>query len=342
MQHSHDLFKNSYMLSLDYELFFGSQTGTNEKSLFEPISHLLDEVSEAGCRLVLFVDAGYLEALQREGVSYPQLLQQYDQISEHLISLSSAGHDIQLHIHPHWEDTHYNGNAWSVDVNRYRLHAFNPRQRLDIVARYKAQLQRVAKNNIFAYRAGGWCMQPFSEISDALIQNGVWLDSTVYYGGYSDDPLRWFDYRETPVNPYWSFSDDPNKIDTSGKFIELPISSQMLSPLFFWKLAFSKKFKRAENKPFGDGNVMQANSGYYLSKLFTKTYSPVSIDGLKSGQVPSAYKKHQMRRDDAVFNIMGHPKSLTPYSVRAFGNFLRSNEHLVCRVLSDFEELKPF
>jgi hypothetical protein len=310
--------------------------------MIHPTEQLLTVLNKYNSKVCLFVDAGFLVKLREYSTTFPELNEQYKKIQTQLLQLSRQGHDIQLHIHPHWVDSTYDSTGWKINTARYRLHDFSSPQINDIVSSYKAELQLCTEQPIFAYRAGGWCLQPFDQLREALTNNGIWLDSTLFNQGYSSDPTRHFDFKTMPDLPHWRFSQDPLKVDSSGKFVELPISAFKTSPLFFWQLAFHKKFSSKQFKPFGDGQAMVANNQYYLDRLTKTTYGPVMIDGAKAGQLQSAFKTYiSNQKEGGVFNIMGHPKSLAPYSLRKLEQFLQKNTQLRCTTFQDLLHLSP-
>jgi len=330
---------NMLLLSLDYELFFGEKTGSVENCLLKPTEALVKLLNAHNIKLSLFVDAGFLYQLEKYSSSFPQLLIEKDRIQQQLLRLSEQGHDIQLHIHPHWQDSHYNGSAWVIDTRRYRLHDFTPQEQLTIVHDYKQTLQKYTTKPIFAYRAGGWCLQPFSEISTALKANDIWLDSTLFNNGFSDDPTRWFNFKGMPQSQQWGFSEDPLTREEKGYFCELPISAIKTSPLFFWKLALVKLFSKKSFVSFGDGQAMVANKNYYWQRLTTATYGPVMIDGIKAGQLQHAFRQHQKQGKQArIFNVMGHPKSASPYSLKKLEQFLIQQPEMISITYQDIKK----
>lgn len=333
--------KTDYLISLDYELFFGKNPGSVEHCMLYPTKQLLSVLNKHNSKVCLFVDAGFLLKLKEYSTAFPELGSQYKQIKEQLLALSKDGHDIQLHIHPHWFDSTYNESGWTINTQRYRLHDFSNAEINEIVRSYKAELESCSHQPIFAYRAGGWCLQPFDKIKEALTNNGIWLDSTVFNQGFSSDPTRYFNFKSMPQFAHWRFSENPLHVDDSGPFVELPISAFKTSPLFFWKLAFHKKFSSQQFKSFGDGQAMVANKQYYIDRLTKSTYGPVMIDGAKAGQLQSALKVHlKDNNNEGIFNIMGHPKSLAPYSLRKLDEFLQKNTFLQCKTFQDLAYLK--
>jgi hypothetical protein len=229
---------------------------------------------------------------------------------------------VQLHIHPHWEDSRFDGEKWNVDTTRYKLHDFAPDEIRRIVRDYKKALTDIVGDRVFAFRAGGWCMQPFDVIAPALKEEGIWLDSTVYAEGVSEDDQRGFDFRGSPRKESWHFSHDPIMEDADGYFVELPISACRVSPLLFWRMAFIKKISKGQHSPFGDGMAMTANAQYYWTRLTSSSISVASIDGLKASFLDHALSYHDKNANSRIFNVMGHPKSVTPYAIKKLDRFL--------------------
>lgn len=314
-----------FILALDYELFFGSRTGSVQSCLLTPIDELLKVTDRYGVKLCLFVDAGFILRAMEHAAEYPELQKEVDKIRQQLTGLSQQGHDIQLHIHPHWIDSHFDGTQWHINTERYRLHDFDPDSIRQIVHTQKQLLTEISGKDVFAYRAGGWCIQPFDTIKEALWDEGIWLDSTVYHSGVSEDTVRGYDFSRASRKPSWRFESDPVEEEPAGKFVEVPISACKLYPDFFWKMVIAKKLLGKNHQAYGNGASMTAVSSYYLKRLTSPTYSVVSIDGLKAGTLSQALKQNRRWGNHEIFNVMGHPKSLTPYSIHKLDVFLKKH-----------------
>lgn len=316
------------IISLDYEIFFGVQTGSVEQCLIEPTRELLKIVDKYNVLLSLFVDAGFLYKLNIERKKHAVLEKDFQAICEQLQLLKKQGHDIQLHIHPHWEDSYFDGEQWNIVSTRYRLHDYSYEEKDDIVSKYRNVLTDIIGDNdsIFAYRAGGWCIQPFAEISNCLRENGIWLDSTVFSAGLCQESGREFDFRNSPDKELWYFEENPLIEKSDGYFLEVPISSYDISPSFFWLMAFYKFFGGGNHKVFSDGVPLKANKQYYLNKLKSHSYSVASIDGYKASLLGKIYLQQKMK-NKSFLNIMGHPKSLTAYSLNELNCFLCRHEN---------------
>jgi hypothetical protein len=312
------------LLTLDYEVYFGRNTGSVQRTLLEPTEALLRIAMKHGAKLVFFVDAGFLVRLRAEMHKSARLRGEHDAIRRQVESLARGGHEIQLHIHPHWEDWRWEADGWRMDTSRYALHAFEPAEIDDIVARYSAALRELAgPRSACAYRAGGWVIQPFDKLRGALQKAGVTIDSTVYANGRSDGATQPFDFHGAPAKSRWRFDSDPLVEVTHGAFLEVPIASRRVAPEFFWRLAAMKKLGGARHRAFGDGAAIPLERGDLARKLLRPTHSVVSMDGYKSSFLARAAEEYRARGFED-FVVIGHPKALTPYSLDKVDAFLGS------------------
>ena len=313
------------MLTLDYEVFFGQSTGSVHDCLIYPTQKIIEILDLYNAKACFFVDAGFLERLSQFKKDYPQLEADYQMVTEQIRQLIKRGHDIQLHIHPHWEDCCYEGGRWEMDTTRYRLHDFTKSDVERIISRYKNTLENVIENDVKVYRAGGWCLLPFDHINSALMNNGILIDSTVFRNGEYSSASHSFDFSGAEDKTIWRFSDDPLTEDPTGKFTEVPISSFKASPLFFWGLAFAKKFGGNKHKSIGKGSAVKANKKELLKMLTNYTYSVVSMDGYKAKYLAKSLKNYRKKfTNDDYFVVIGHPKSATHYSLEQLEKFVKS------------------
>jgi peptidoglycan/xylan/chitin deacetylase (PgdA/CDA1 family) len=314
------------ILSMDYEVFFGHRTGTVKHTLLEPSQALCDIAKRHRIPLVFFVDVGFLLRLQEEGHRFPTLMHDYDRIMRQLEQFVIHGHEIQLHVHTHWEDSHWNGESWNIDTRRYRLHDFGALEINEIIQRYTDALRSVTGNNgVFAFRAGGWVIQPFAWIREALLNTGICIDSTVFPGGRSEWKTHDFDFSDAPSASHWFFDNDPLLPCPEGEFLEVPIASYPLSPVFYWRFAITKKLGGPMHRVFSDGIAVSMTRNDLLEKLTCKTTSMASIDGYKASYLMDAISKYE-REGKTDFVVMGHPKAITRYSIQQLEHFIASRK----------------
>ena len=184
------------LITLDYELFYDKNPNL-ENSIINPTNEILKIVDPLNVKLILFVDVGYLKCLEKHKSEFPELEKDYQLITLQLKELCDNGHEVQLHIHPHWEDSYYDGKEWYFDLTRYKLTNFSKEEIHNIVTEYTEILHRITQQKLTAFRAGGWSAQPFEVIGDALHKNGILYDTSVYPRGALKSKEQWYDFNIT-------------------------------------------------------------------------------------------------------------------------------------------------
>lgn len=313
-------------ITLDYELFFGEKSGTANRCILDPTNALLNILDKYDIKASFFVDAGYLFQLERQKKEYGQLEGEYKAICTQIRHLSDNGHGIELHVHPHWEDSYYDGSNWIIKTERYKLSDFTEDEVMGIVTKYTKVLREVSGKAPVVYRAGGWSAQPFEHIKKALEANGIFIDSTVYPQGYYDSSNQVFNFRNVPpLQDMYRFSGDLTQPDESGGFLELPISSIRVSPVFFWKFVMRKLRKSPHDKPFGDGYAVPSSKKEILRLLSKPSYTVVSVDGYKAKLMDRAFKYYKKnQKKEGSFVLIGHPKAFSTYSLEKLKEFIEN------------------
>lgn len=324
-------------LTYDYELFFGEQTGTVEKCILEPTNHLRDLAKRSGVKLIFFIDVGYLKKLNEYKNDFPKVKREYDLVTEQIRMLIAEGHDCQLHIHPHWEDTVHTGENWKMNTSRYKLTDFSDEDIEKIMLEYQGILAELTLKPVKIYRAGGWCLQPFSRIFKAFQKAGLKLDSSVFPGGKFTEGNYFYDFTSTPEKSIWKFSDDLCKEDVNGAFVEYPISSFKYSPFFFWRLFLNGRLNPKNHKPIGDGFPM-ASPGQRKRMLTKGMLLSASCDGYFVTKLDAVLKQNQSKKFNEMV-VLGHPKACTHFALKELEEFIirHKNNH---RFLTFSEVLK--
>lgn len=308
------------LLTLDYELFLGEKTGSVQKCLIEPMELLQTNTNPWNVKFTLFVDAVYLYRLKTYTTTYPELREDFAAIAEHLKTLQTQGHDIQLHIHPHWWFSHYNGKRWMLDNEHYKLSDLTEKEAQDIFTTSKECLEKIVGKKVIAFRAGGFSAQPTERLTKLLKTNGMIIDSSVYPGNFYKSSHQEYDYRNCPDKAWWRFEKDICKEEREGELMEMPLTVYRLHPLFYWKLTATKLLKQSQHRLLGDGISVKTASDSIWQRLTQRTCGFATIDGYKASYLYKAYRK-ALGEDKEIFNVIGHPKLTTPYSVKQLNKF---------------------
>ncbi|WP_343636748.1 hypothetical protein [Fluviicola sp.] len=310
------------ILTFDYELFFGTNTGSVQKCMIEPTDRLLAIARKHAIPMVFFVDVGFLIKLREYKEQFPELEADFERIKNQLYEILELNGEVQLHIHPHWEKSHYDGKKWVVVTDGcYKLSDFPDEEAETIVRKYHRFLSEFAGRKPTTYRAGGWCIQPFSQVEKVFRELEIEKDSTVFPGGKFESAHYQFDF--TAVSPFrnpYRFRSDVTKAETDGYFLEIPIASWEFSPLFYWRLYALGRLNPADHKMIGDGSFL-AQPGRKKSVLLNKTWNHVSSDGYYASQLMKQAKRYA-NRQVKTFVVIGHPKGMTNYSLKQLEAFV--------------------
>jgi hypothetical protein len=314
------------ILTFDYELFFGTNTGSVQKCMIEPGNRLLAIARKHQIPLVFFVDVGFLIKLNEYKEQYPTLKTDFEQIIAQLTEMEELNCEIQLHIHPHWEKSFFDGEKWIINTDGcYKLSDFPDVEAEAIVRKHHHFLSGLTKNKITTYRAGGWCIQPFKQIEKVFRELEITKDSTVFPGGKFESEHYQFDF--TQVSPFgnpYRFQSDVTKAEVNGYFLEIPISSWEFSPLFYWRLYILGRLNPKDHKMIGDGSFL-AQPGRKKSVLLNKTWNHVSSDGYYASQLMRQAKYYQAKKLQ-TFVVIGHPKGMTNYSLKQLESFVSNTK----------------
>lgn len=298
-------------LTYDYEVFFGAAERNQIDSLILPADILLERLASLGVWATFFVDIGYLVRLRALQTDQPQLAVDLARVEDQLRRMRDLGHDLQLHIHPHWEDAEFDGQKWIFKLARYRIHSFSDQDIRTIVDTYSAALNEFRNGGAATiFRAGGWCIQPFARLKEHLLRNGIHIDSTVYRGGHMQGRVQRFDFRKAPRKSIWQFNDDPCAEVPDGPFTEVSIASYRFWPSAYWRVAFGKLSDQSEHRLFVPGAPAKSGRMALLKLMLMPSIGVVSLDGYRSRYLLKAWRKLAGRTRHFV--TLGHPKAVTP------------------------------
>lgn len=284
--------------------------------MLEPTQALFELAEGKDVRYTFFVDVGYFVQAER----VPELAEEVERAKQQVKEMVSRGHDVQLHIHPHWEISTWREGTWHFRTREgYKLSDFPDEQRAAIVRKYKAYLESLIGRKVEAFRAGGWCIQPFSGLRDVFLEEGIKIDSTVIPGDYLQTDTYAVDFREAPRASIYRFDSDV-LVEEDGPFTEYPIGSLRYSPLFFWRLYVLGRLFPAKHKMVGDG-LFLSQGGRKKHVLTSYTSGHVSSDGYFAGKLEAALDKYENLKFEELV-VIGHPKGNTQYSIKKMQAFI--------------------
>ncbi|HLD44328.1 MAG TPA: polysaccharide deacetylase family protein [bacterium] len=319
---------NQIVLTFDYELFLGAHSGTAQKCLLEPTSAILQILKEHNATGIFFIDASYLLHLVAQ--RHPD----FEKVRAQIIEMAKAGHDFGLHLHPQWLDAvPLNGNEWTFKTHeRYRLQSLGERERGALIASGKEMIEEIVQQvcpayKVQAFRAGGWCVQPFQELKNHMLSQGLHYDFSVRPGiANNDNEQAAYDFTKAPQEKdYWRFENDPCLPQELGKFFEVPMTSVKISG----RTLLKNYFQMRRSARCGDGQGLRKPKPLakqilrlLLSELRSSTLDLASVD-----LVMKQLKKGRQKK--RLFQVwVHHPKLWTAKTHQALKTLLLETKTL--------------
>ncbi len=294
------------ILTFDYEVFLGQQTGNIVKSVIRPTDQILRVLKQNNARAIFFVDTTWLLFLK--GNFY----EDFKLVSLQLKDIIESGSSVELHLHPQWLKAYRKGDkiVFGSDEN-YRLHSLSQDNIVDLFNKSIELLESITLQKIQCFRAGGFCIEPFEQVKRAFEITGIKYDFSVVPGMFLRGGNEYdFDFSDVQDIPFYHFQNDIKKPDPKGNFIEIPLSIYQNNP--FYRLTNKLLLKLNKDKIFGDGKGIQEKSHFFLRSLSRRI--AVSKAFLTIDNTNSRFFKYLLKfhfADHYILVIISHPKTLS-------------------------------
>ncbi len=226
------------LYSADYELYLGANLRPEPEILIQPTSRLLERADDLGIPVTLFADVACLWRYREWGeAAFPAAAE------AQWVDALRRGHDIQLHLHPHWLVTSRGeGGSLRFDPAWFLLGNHSPDP--DEVFHYAAGLLKRGRNYLEgllnngsngyecrAFRAGGYGLQPAAgAILRAQLAAGVHIDSSIIPGFVHRSATHAVDFSRVAraANPRLTPEGGLGRDGGPGGILEIPIGAALL------------------------------------------------------------------------------------------------------------------
>lgn len=329
-------------ITFDYEIFFGKNYETSEEILFKPTEKIMKMLNKYDIKATFFVDVlSVLMSKENGDIKY------VEQFEAQIKRLLLNGHDIQLHIHPHWLNSIYKNGEWTFDSASFRIHYFGFNNKdvekwnvSKIINWGKQYLEKTLQPikpsyECIAFRAGGYCIQPHGELFDILYKNGIIIDSSIAMKQYADGVNK-YDYRKLPKRMGWwidpKFDISMSALKTEGAIFEVPVwykKNNLCRRIFvpnFEKNINSGIIRgsfigQSEKKDFSQKNFRLRIKNALLYSFKSRI---LSVDTIPSTAIISMLREASKIKNEnnKYLSIIGHPKLLNDDWINNFENLL--------------------
>lgn len=298
--------KKDVIITFDYEVFLGQNTGSLLNSVITPTKLILEVLKKNNAKAIFFVDATWLLFLEE---NFPE---DFQLVTHQVKDIINIGSSVELHLHPQWLQAYKKGNKIQFkSLEKYRLHSLNQSDIFDLFRKSIELLENITYQKVKCFRAGGFCIEPFAQIKKAFEAFEIKYDFSVVPGMLLNRGKEYdFNFSEIPRVRFYKFQDDFNKPVSDGSFLEIPLTTYMNNPVYRITNKILLMLKR--DKIFGDGNTIYEKSFFSSSLLFQRielSYSMLTIDRTSKIFFKYLLKIHFKNSDFLV--IISHPKTIS-------------------------------
>jgi len=234
------------LFTCDYEIE-GDGRGSPRQLMVEPTRRLFRQLDDCGARLTLMCEVAevmrfraHLEETSRDDFAYAEIERQ-------LVEIVAADHDVQLHLHPGYLSARHRGDGWEFDPACNDFARAPAQLAHEAIRAGKAFLEELLEPvkptyRCISFRSGGWSMQPSRNVVDALVSNGIAIDTSVFKYGVGRGEAD-FDYSRAPSRlvPWPVDPDEICRPKPGSRLIEFPIYAEN-RPL--WSFATRARLER--------------------------------------------------------------------------------------------------
>ena len=331
------------LFTLDYEIH-GNGYGSPRTLMVEPTARLMALFSRYGARLTVMADVAEILRFKRHydetGTDYFH----YESICAQLREAVRGGHDVQLHLHPSYYNSHFAGDHLEQDFAEYDLARLPPQRLTQIVREGKDWLETLLRPvdphyRCCAFRAANWSMNPSRGIVDALVDNGIALDSSVFKYGKRSGMVN-FDYTtaHSDLVPWPVNSNDVCQRDPGGRLFEFPIYCEeqpawrFLTATRLYRVLVGKlnplpkdEYDGASQSPGASSSALPLDA---LRRLFFEKHAwKLDFNQCSGRQLIAAARRIEQRYGNATEDLpvvlIGHSKIFTGVNERSLEPFLR-------------------
>jgi hypothetical protein len=312
-----------------------------EKCMVEPTHELAEILDINNSKMTVFWDILHYYRLTELENDYPNLKIDKKLIDEQISFLISKGHDIQLHLHPHWIDAVHDDGGWKFKYDRFNIHALsedeNPEKIDTIRGCITISKQLMEKEirkylpgyNVTTFRAGGYLIEPFVKLKKAFENNNIYVDSSILPGLTNNNLINGYDFRNYPEQTYYYFKNTPSEYNKDGRFTEIPVTTLSI-PVFknmLFTLIRRLKYPDLESGRIGTGSAESLNKSKNskMKKILTILTKPKLSAFTTDGNFAERFN-YMCEKVENNSTMILHPKLLNRHTLNILREKLKNND----------------
>lgn len=201
----------------DWELS-GNGSGDIRQLQFEPLRRLVAIYNRLGIHGSFNAEVMQQITFRQHQNEHKELKLWADEWDDIVRETFRQGHDIQLHIHPQWQDAEYKSGRWELTAD-WSILNYSREQASQMLHRGKEYLEKLLRDidpsyRCVSFRSGAWCIAPSPHMLDLLVELGIVFDMSIVAGVKYDTRNIKLDYTtcEEEFLPYYPVMTDARKV----------------------------------------------------------------------------------------------------------------------------------
>lgn len=201
----------------DWELS-GNGSGDIRQLQFEPLRRLVSIYNRLGIHGSFNAEVMQQLTFRQHQDQHQELKVLADEWDDVVRETFRQGHDIQLHIHPQWQNAQYEDRRWKLTAD-WSILNYSREAAQQMLQRGKEYLENLLKGvdpnyRCVSFRSGAWCIAPSPHMLDVLVKLGIVFDMSIVAGVKYDTRNIKLDYTECEEQflPYYPVMTDARKV----------------------------------------------------------------------------------------------------------------------------------
>ena len=201
----------------DWELS-GNGSGDIRELQFRPMRELVKIYNANGVRGSFNAETMQQLSFREHQAAHPELRELADEWEDHVRETFRQGHDIQLHVHPQWQDAEYQDGKWKLSAD-WSILNFDPETAYRLLQSGKEYLESLLQPldrgyRCVSFRAGSWCIAPSPHVLSLLVKLGIVFDMSIVGGLHYETKNITLDYTncEEDFLPYYPTMTDARRV----------------------------------------------------------------------------------------------------------------------------------
>jgi len=338
-----------FILTVDYELFFGVDSGTVENCMIRPTKKLARLLGEYGGKMTLFWDILHYVRLGQLASQVPGLMLDKELIENQIRQLVIEGHDVQMLLHPHWLDAQWDGYRWRFDYRRFALQNLSTASDendintiLGCVTIGRKTIEELivpldSSYRVTTVRIGGHMIEPFGLLREAFLQNNIILDSSVIRKVNNHNSMFPYAFENVPDELFYRFDLSVLEPIDSGVFWEFPMETIRIPRLKRMWLAQIKHLGYINPGRYGDGKGLGERRPFRETSLWERIVRK-RLKFTPENSFPE--KWHYLTAQAQPYSVARvHSKNLNPLTLNMLEDSFHAGDFRFISIKDRFEQL---